>query len=160
MKGSAHLESAKKGLITISKCPDGDDLVLRLELRRISAKYEKVLRSLGQNPPPTQKLPELVGTVVNNLPKERVETNEGGSLLGRTPPPQGKPDTLLMTDLRDQERVEISNIERNSAPTLEGNGLQFCLTEHQELEEQEALKLASIAAVRKMLSEKIMDLSK
>ncbi|GBN21681.1 hypothetical protein AVEN_11164-1 [Araneus ventricosus] len=281
-----------------SESSDGDDLVLKSELKRMSAEYDQVLRklklmqeenmqlkkkndqlqelnmslqtqllsllsangSLGQNQPPTQKLPELVYHIMNNL---RVETNEGGSLLKRTPPPQEKPDTVLMTDLQDHERVEVSNLEKNSAPTLEEsnpslfetpanglylhdygnlmkwkdeqmelapgifikrdqwlkivssktmtvsrftrnlavslwgsetlkersvtgtacrrfkkngieakraltpikvdavqNGLRFWLSDHQKKEKQEVLKLSSTSTVRKMLSDKIMDLSK
>ncbi|GBO16112.1 hypothetical protein AVEN_183767-1 [Araneus ventricosus] len=122
--------------------------------------YGRWISSLGQNTPPTQKLPELVCTAVNNLPKERVESNAGGSLLGRTAPPQGKPDALLTTDFRDQEIVEVSNIERNSAPNLEGNGMRFWLAKHKGKEEQEVLKLSSTDVDRKMLSDKIMDLQK
>ncbi|GBM11527.1 hypothetical protein AVEN_101874-1 [Araneus ventricosus] len=40
------------------------------------------------------------------------------------------------------------------------NGLRFWLTEHQRKEEQEVLKLASASTIRKMLSDKIMNLSK
>ncbi|GBM90887.1 hypothetical protein AVEN_46378-1 [Araneus ventricosus] len=40
------------------------------------------------------------------------------------------------------------------------NGLRFWLSEHQKKEKQEVLKLASISTVRKMRSDKIMDLSK
>ncbi|GBN31537.1 hypothetical protein AVEN_89903-1 [Araneus ventricosus] len=65
------------------------------------------ISSLGQNTSPTQKLPRLAGTVVNDLSKERVETNEGGSLFGQIAPPQGKPDALLTTDARDQEIVKF-----------------------------------------------------